>query len=119
MSNPLTVIPYNSGATGTVDTVKSGAVSAAEWLCRQVTVVKDVVVSTVAKIIAFIRPLFSNAGTYLRNAGVYFGKVFQSLGTWASTHRDAALALGVGGALASTAAIVLCVLKNKDDKPED
>ena len=98
----------------TVDTIKTGAISTAQWLGHQVAVIKDGILAAIVKIVEFAKPLFANLAEF-------FGDLFDSAKTWISANREIAVPVGIGGLVAAFAAVAGYVLfcnKPEDTKPE-
>jgi len=99
-------------AASTVDTIKSGAINTAQWLGHQITVIKDTVLTAIAKIVEYAKPLFENLAQY-------FGELFESAREWVNANREIAVPVGVGGIVAVFAGVAGYVLLfNKgEEKP--
>lgn len=93
----------------TVDAIKSGAISTAQWLGHNISVIKDTVLAAIAKIVEYAKPLFANLAQY-------FGEIFESAREWVNANREIAVPVGIGGVVAAFAAVAGYVLFcNKED----
>lgn len=102
-------------AASTVDTIKSGAIDAVQWLGRQLTLIKDFALSVIAKVVEFAKPAFENLAHFFR-------ELFESAKEWISANREIAVPVGIGGAVAAFGAIasyiLFCGKKEEADKTD-